>query len=553
MTRHGPDSKGRGKLASGIVVALLVASLLHFDATPANAVGCSSSTGPGIPAPAAVATGIPGFHAAWFGQSGYMSLCPGDSAVATVAYLNTGSLGWVAGAEAQTAFLGTSGPEPGQDMPSAIGGDGTNGSPPTGWPRFNRLAVQPAPYVGPGQVAWFQFRVRAPIVPGRYSIALRPLIEGAQWMEDYGVFWNVVVLNPDGTAPPITIGGITFNVSSTARADVYTETTITKADSASLVAVVDGDIRRVETDFGRTFTDRPVIFAFGSNATATAGGLSIGNLTPSLAVFYAVVAGGAYSSATGYTFLNWYNLSSSLPITIVRHELTHKLLQQIAGKNAEIPAWFDEGNAELEAFTVGGSAWLANRAHFTVASAAAQGPSRLIPLTELVSQVTWQARSEPLVKFQYDEAAEAARLVRQDVGIAGTVAVLDLMGRGRTFDEAFQAVTGTSTSAFALTFPARVKATVAAYPGVAVAADSPAGPGMNYVAYGFAPSASLSVTIRTPGYEPATETRVADAFGVGFSYVTAAMGWPLGTMYYVTVTDGTRTVSSSALIPSAAR
>ncbi len=93
-------------------------------------------------------------------------------------------------------------PMPGQDRASALGGDGTQGSPDTAWPRFNRLAVQPAPYVGPGQVAWFQFRVRAPVNPSRYTIALRPVIEGTTWMEDYGVFWYVTVLNPDGTPPP---------------------------------------------------------------------------------------------------------------------------------------------------------------------------------------------------------------------------------------------------------------------------------------------------------------------------------------------------------------
>jgi hypothetical protein len=53
--------------------------------------------------------------------------------------------------------------------------------------------VQPAPYVGPGQVAWFQFTIQAPSTPGTYRLYLRPLIEGAQWMEDYGVFWVVTV------------------------------------------------------------------------------------------------------------------------------------------------------------------------------------------------------------------------------------------------------------------------------------------------------------------------------------------------------------------------
>src|SRR3989440_8248529 len=93
----------------------------------------------------------------------------------------------------EVAYLGTWSPEPGQDSASILGGDGTLGSPATGWPRYNRLAAQPAPYVGPNQVAWFQFDVVAPSVPGTYRVALRPLIEGAQWMEDYGVFWVVTV------------------------------------------------------------------------------------------------------------------------------------------------------------------------------------------------------------------------------------------------------------------------------------------------------------------------------------------------------------------------
>jgi hypothetical protein len=159
--------------------------------------------GPGIAPPARVSSGLPGFHAAWYGQSGYMSLCMGTKATATVAFYNSGSRGWVQGKLGEVAYLGTWTPEPGQDSPSILGGDGTKGSPATGWPRYNRLAAQPVPYVGPNQVAWFQFDVVAPPVPGTFRVALRPLIEGAQWMEDYGVFWVVTVLNADGTPPAL--------------------------------------------------------------------------------------------------------------------------------------------------------------------------------------------------------------------------------------------------------------------------------------------------------------------------------------------------------------
>src|SRR5256885_10069047 len=110
----------------------------------------------------------------------------------------------------QVAYLGTWNPEPGQDHASALGGDGSVGSPNTGWPRYNRVAVQPAPYVGPNQIDWFQFSVRAPATPGTYRFYIRPLIEGGEWMEDYGIFWQITV--PD-TIPPSISRAITASAS----------------------------------------------------------------------------------------------------------------------------------------------------------------------------------------------------------------------------------------------------------------------------------------------------------------------------------------------------
>ena len=154
---------------------------------------CVPSVAPGIAPPVSVSAGIPGFHAAWYGQSGYPTLCAGQRSTATVAFYNSGSYGWVSGRMGQVAYLGTWGPEPGQDRATPLGGDGQLGSPNTGWPRYNRIAIQPAAYVGPGQIAWFQFTIQAPTQPGTYHLYLRPLVEGAAWLEDYGVFWLVTV------------------------------------------------------------------------------------------------------------------------------------------------------------------------------------------------------------------------------------------------------------------------------------------------------------------------------------------------------------------------
>ena len=193
------------KLAAALLIGgmtmtgLLAGPAISALAAPEAAL-CTSSVGPGIPPPASVPKGIPGYHAAWYGQSGYPTLCPGERSTAVVAYYNSGSFGWVSNRMGEMAFLGTSDPVPGQDMPSQLGGDG-HGSPDTGWPRFNRVAAQPADYVGPGQVAWFQFTIQAPQTAGTYYLYLRPLIEGATWMEDFGVYWQVTVKDFDTTEP----------------------------------------------------------------------------------------------------------------------------------------------------------------------------------------------------------------------------------------------------------------------------------------------------------------------------------------------------------------
>jgi hypothetical protein len=176
------------------------AALLDFSTsgspTPPAPGTCRSIDGPGIPPPETTPSGIEGFHATWYGQSGYSTLCPGETRRAVVAYYNSGTRGWLAGKMGEVAYLGTWGPDPGQDKTTPLGGDGAAGSPNTGWPRYNRLAVQPAEWVGPNQIAWFQFTIVAPNVPGTYRLAIRPLIEGAEWMEDYGVFWYVTVREP---------------------------------------------------------------------------------------------------------------------------------------------------------------------------------------------------------------------------------------------------------------------------------------------------------------------------------------------------------------------
>jgi hypothetical protein len=320
-------------------LALLFAFVLALPSQSApqlTAGPCASSTGPGIPPPARVAAGIPGFHAAWYGQSGYMRLCPGERATATVAYYNDGSRGWVSGRMGEVAYLGTWSVEPGQDQPSVLGGDGQLGSPSTGWPRFDRVAVQPAAYVGPGQIAWFQFAVLAPARPGTYRLGIRPVVEGATWLEDYGVFWEVTVLNADGTVPlgtPASPTGFSFSASAGLRAsDIEDVHEGVEWASAYLSSRVGGDRR--------------------SPATAR---ISVGDGTER---FCCITQGPTFDIVTSN--IAWSSPQASAPDTwtadterteLAAHEYIHVWQYDVGGNACMLgPRWISEGMAESLAY-----------------------------------------------------------------------------------------------------------------------------------------------------------------------------------------------------------
>jgi len=151
---------------------------------------CTDQAGPSFPTPKSFTYGRPGYHAALFARSGYPQLCVGSTGTAVIGLMNTGSLGWYGGKPRQGAFLGIPG-----DISSDLGDVAL------GWPRNNRPAAQATDYVAPGQVGWFTFKVRAPNVPGIYTLPLRPLVEGAQWLDDVSLAWTVTVKQSDEEIP----------------------------------------------------------------------------------------------------------------------------------------------------------------------------------------------------------------------------------------------------------------------------------------------------------------------------------------------------------------
>jgi hypothetical protein len=308
-----------------------------------------------------------------------MRLCPGERATATVAYYNSGSRGWVSGRMGEVAYLGTWDVEPGQDRPSVLGGDGGQGSPSTGWPRLDRPAVQPAAYVGPGQVAWFQFSVQAPSTPGTYRLGIRPLIEGATWMEDYGVYWEITVLNADGSAPrptPASPAGFFYSVgASVAAQDIADVHEGVEWASSYLASALGGD---------RT-----------KRATAR---VVVGDGTER---FCCITSGPSFDIVTGN--FAWATPPAAAADTwtpdtermeLAAHEYIHVWQYDIGGNACMLgPRWLSEGMAESLAYrslVAGGRIPAANMDVFTKRQLRT---ARYVPLRSL--ETTWPSDANP--------------------------------------------------------------------------------------------------------------------------------------------------------------
>lgn len=127
-----------------------------------------------------------GYHAAWSGQSDYVDLSAGQLVDLAVRFKNTGTSGWYRGNQGTQADLGSNDPlDNRRDFDAGILVSPLFGT--------NRYATTDVLYVGPGDVGTFSMRLRAPGAPGAYQVRVRPVIEGVTWMEDEGVFLQIVV------------------------------------------------------------------------------------------------------------------------------------------------------------------------------------------------------------------------------------------------------------------------------------------------------------------------------------------------------------------------
>jgi len=342
--------------------------------------------------------------------------------------------------------------------------------------------------------------------------------------------------------PTVVLSGMTFWSYPTSFADVYTETTIGAAGTQAIVVHIDEDVSQIQKDYSRTFAGRPAIYMMGSSTTFIRAIQLIGgstSTTPTWATGLCI----CYEPHPDWLFVNWQEEKDRSQFTVVRHELTHVMQHQMIPPTLfSFPAWFDEGNARLEEFTVANTQWMAAEEHYRALSIASQN-SNPFTLFTLISARVWSERTGVEATYQYAVATEAVTLLRRDIGMRGELLMFDLMQQGKSFFDSYDLVAGRSYLDFQAEFLARLRALAPKVPGVATAADAPTGAGLTFLVYGLPPN--TAVTYAISGTSSSSQiSRTADAYGFLYTYIDNA--WPAGA-YTFTVTWSGGSVSGSGV------
>ncbi|HEV8470621.1 MAG TPA: hypothetical protein VGR46_13525 [Candidatus Limnocylindria bacterium] len=331
---------------------------------------------------------------------------------------------------------------------------------------------------------------------------------------------------------------ISFNVWCTDSADVYVEARIAGDDAAAVAALAESDTTAVQQDVGRTFRTRALVYVFADASSYIPGVRRIfGERTGAAAM----ETDAFFAPWVDAVALDWREVSRDVPITGLRHELTHRLVWQITGSRTtptemdglqkapapDVPAWLDEGLAHVEESTLAGAGWMSVQDRTFAATVSRNSQ---MSLSELADLTKWNARTGDGGFYQYLVAAETVRLLQADLGQKGVVAILERIRDGATFRDAYRTVAGSSFEFFAATVGQRIRASVTPYPGIAAA---PRGKQSLLMLYGFTPRALVTFSVTGPAALVSVEHM--DAYGNGL--LILGSGYPAGS-YSVGVVGG---------------
>jgi hypothetical protein len=216
--------------------------------------------------------------------------------------------------------------------------------------------------------------------------------------------------------------------------------------------------------------------------------------------------------------------SGDLPAAIARHEITHLVVDEAAGRRVAVPFWLHEGLATLNEFPVSADATLISR--YCTASAAKTG--QIPALSSIASGIDWRAYVNDVGVIAYYFAAQVASFIVADATSESNL--LDKIGGGLSIESAYAAASGRSFETFTTELSDRALDLADDYPGIASTKRESDGASV-YVLYGQPPDTRISVSIANARFG-GSNSPVTDRYGCA----TGLLGnsWPRGT-YLVTL------------------
>jgi hypothetical protein len=310
-----------------------------------------------------------------------------------------------------------------------------------------------------------------------------------------------------------TAGGLTFTVVCGATADVWLNGN--GLDAAEITQTIDESVVAVEAAFGRSLGHRLNVNVFATKAAFDIGLKQVLRVEPTPleeGVFIppAIVA------------IDWSG--GDLPAAIARHEITHLVVDEAAGRRVAVPFWLHEGLATLNEFPVSADTALISR----YCSASAAKASQMPALSSIASGAGWRAYVNDVGVIAYYLAAQVASFIVADAGSESNL--LDKIGGGLPVESAYQAASGRSFETFTSGLSDRALGLADGYPGIASTNRESDGASV-YVLYGQPPDTRVNVSIANARFggsnSPATNH---------YGCATGLLGnsWPRGT-YLVTL------------------
>jgi hypothetical protein len=310
-----------------------------------------------------------------------------------------------------------------------------------------------------------------------------------------------------------TAGGLTFTIVCGANADVWLNGN--GLDAATVTETIDRAVVAVETAFGR-----PLGHRLNVNVFATKAGFDIG-LKQVLRVEPTPLEEGVFIPPA-IVAMDWNG--GDLPEAIARHEITHLVIDEAAGRRVAVPFWLHEGIATLNEFPVSADTELISRYCTASAAKASQMPA----LSSLATGAAWRAYVNDVGVIAYYLAAQVASFMVADTGSQSNL--LDKIRGGLPIESAYAAASGRSFETFTSGLNDRALALAERYPGIASTTRDSDG-GTVYVVYGQPPDVRVNVNISNARFG-GSNSPTTNAYGCS----TGLLGnsWPRGT-YVVTL------------------